>query len=86
MTNRLLDARQTAKMLGLGESTFHRHRALGLIGPQPIKLGGSVRWDALELEKWIDAACPDASAWKAIQEAASSRHASPSVLRYATKS
>ena len=26
---RLLDARQAATLLGIGESTFHRHRALG---------------------------------------------------------
>lgn len=77
---RLLDAKKAAKMLGLGESTFHRHRALGLIGPEPLKLGGSIRWDRQQLECWIDAGCPDAEAWKAI-EAARARTSSKGNLR-----
>ena len=82
---RLLDARQAAQMLGVGESTFHRHRALGLIGPKPIKLGGSIRWDAVELERWIDAACPDAPTWKATQEADRVRTSPQKYMRVGTK-
>lgn len=82
---RLLDARQAAKMLGIGESTFHRHRALGLIGPDPVRLGGSIRWDRLQLERWIDACCPEADAWKAIEEASRMRNSPKGTLRFVSK-
>lgn len=82
---RLLDARQAAQMLGVGESTFHRHRALGLIGPKPIKLGGSIRWDAVHMGQWIDAGCPDSKTWEAIHEADRLRGTPQSSLRILPK-
>lgn len=64
---RLLDTTQAARHCGMGRSTFLRNRALGLIGPEPVKIGGVIRFDRVQLDEWIDAGCPRAEAWKAMQ-------------------
>ena len=30
-----------------------RYRAAGLIGPQPVRLGATLRWNRLEVEAWL---------------------------------
>lgn len=64
---RLITTKQAASLMSLGVSTFQRHRAAGKIGPAPIKLGKSTRWDRAEFDKWIDAGCPNVQAWKVIK-------------------
>ena len=82
---RLLNARQAAQMLGMGASTFQRQRALGVIGPEPVRIGGSVRWDRVAMEQWIDAGCPDADDWKAINQARHVRTYSKDTLSIVSK-
>lgn len=54
---RMLDVAAVAAMLGLSIRTVYRLTDAGEM-PNPIKLGGSNRWDRLTVEKWIDAGCP----------------------------
>ncbi len=70
---RLIGSETAARIMGIAESTFHRHRALGLIGPEPILIGKRIRWDSVVLHQWIDAKCPSAKAWKAMIDASKGR-------------
>lgn len=53
-------------MLGISISTFHKIRNLGLVGPQPVRVAGSVRFRCKELSDWVDYGCPDEKQWQAI--------------------
>ena len=59
----LLNARETAAVLGVALRTLARLNSSGAI-PPPIRLGGSVRWRAEELVDWCRASCPPRSEWK----------------------
>lgn len=48
----LVKDREAAEMLSLGVSTFRKYVAEGLL-PQPVKIGGSVRWRISEIAEWI---------------------------------
>ena len=51
----LLDARQAAALLGIGEATLYRQRAAGEI-PQPVRIGvgtALVRWRRADLVEYI---------------------------------
>jgi prophage regulatory protein len=58
----LLDTKQVAKLLNIGERTLWRYWNSGRV-PKPIKIGGAVRWQAAELREWIDAGCPTTEVW-----------------------
>ena len=49
----LIDRSAFAAMLSMGDSTFDRNRAAGRIGPRPIRMSGSLRWERREAEMWI---------------------------------
>jgi len=53
----LLTTRQAAELLGLGERTLWRHSRCGIC-PQPVQIGGNVRYRRDELMEWIRAGCP----------------------------
>jgi predicted DNA-binding transcriptional regulator AlpA len=36
--------------------------------PKPVNIGGSVRWRASDIEKWIDWGCPDRKTFEARKE------------------
>lgn len=60
-----------AQLCGISAKTLDTHRATGRIGPQPVRLGGSLRWNRLEVEEWLKRRTarnelPDARAWAAI--------------------
>lgn len=81
---RLLDARQAAKMLGYSVATLYRHHGAKLI-PPPLRIGGVVRWDRQELNTWIAEGCPDADAWEAIKEAKGKQSPGRPALRFVTQ-
>lgn len=62
MNGMLVNARDAAKVLGLGERTLHRYHAAGRI-PSPVKLGGRNWWRRSELEAWVQAGCPPRARW-----------------------
>jgi excisionase family DNA binding protein len=54
----LIDFPEAARMLAI--STRHLRRLVDAgRTPRPIRLGGSVRFNAAALAKWIEAGCPD---------------------------
>lgn len=65
---RLLDAKEAARMLGYSVATLYRHHGAKLI-PSPLRIGGTVRWDRQELDAWIAEGCQPAEQWEAIKEA-----------------
>lgn len=52
-----LAVEEIARLLGVSTRTVWRLRSEGAI-PQPVKLRGSVRWDATVFRKWIADGCP----------------------------
>jgi excisionase family DNA binding protein len=59
-----LSAAEAAKMLNISESHFHDMRREGLLGPEPVRLGRSVRWRRAELDAWLNAGCPNRQTWQ----------------------
>ena len=60
----LISSKDFHAMLGISQASFFRLRAMGKIGPRPIKLGKSVRWDEAEVKEWIAAKSPNARQWQ----------------------
>lgn len=54
----LLSAETLAEHLGFSARTIWRLRSAGKL-PQPVRIGGSVRWRAEDIEAWIRAGCPE---------------------------
>jgi predicted DNA-binding transcriptional regulator AlpA len=52
----LITAADFAGMLKVSVRTLWRLRSAGQI-PEPLRLGGAVRWRLDEVKKWIDAGC-----------------------------
>ncbi|MCC6145420.1 MAG: helix-turn-helix domain-containing protein [Candidatus Hydrogenedentes bacterium] len=53
----LMTVGEVAELLRVSTRMIHRLRDSGRM-PQPIKLGGSVRWRRAELLEWIEDGCP----------------------------
>ena len=60
----LLSAQNLAKRLAISVRTLWRLRTSGKM-PKPVKLGGTVRWRAEEIDAWVQAGCPNANVWEA---------------------
>lgn len=54
----LLSAKMLAKMLALSPRTIWRLRSAGKL-PEPVKVGGSIRFEQGIIEKWVKMGCPD---------------------------
>jgi predicted DNA-binding transcriptional regulator AlpA len=54
----LISAEKLAQMLDISIRTLWRLRAAGKM-PAPVRLGGSVRWRAEEIQTWINRGCPE---------------------------
>jgi predicted DNA-binding transcriptional regulator AlpA len=61
-----------AALAGVSRAHWHRLRAAGKV-PPCVRLGRKVLWRRLEVEGWIEAGCPDARTWAAMQAAAARR-------------
>jgi predicted DNA-binding transcriptional regulator AlpA len=53
----LLNAEQTAGLLGISRSKLYALHSAGLL-PLPLSLGGCVRWHRAELAAWLSARNP----------------------------
>ena len=53
----MLTVSGVAILLGCSPKTVYRLADQGGI-PQPVRLGGLVRWPKVKFEKWIDEGCP----------------------------
>ncbi|MHC4354781.1 MAG: helix-turn-helix transcriptional regulator [Planctomycetota bacterium] len=57
-TPQLLSAKALAKMLSLSVRSVWRLRA-GQKLPEPVKVGGAIRWRQADIERWAAMGCPD---------------------------
>ena len=55
---RLLDVNAVARFLSCSARHVYRLADSGRM-PRPEKLGALVRWDRIELEKWLADGCPE---------------------------
>ena len=52
----LLDVKEVAYLLGVGERTVWAKAAADLM-PKPVRIGRLCRWRRAEIEKWIEEGC-----------------------------
>lgn len=57
----MVNARTAAAIVGVSRRSWWRFVAEGK-APQPLRLGGCVRWRVSELRRWIDSGCEGQSA------------------------
>ena len=69
----LIPDRAAAALCGISRATWHRLRAAGKIGPQPVRLGRALRWRTAEVTAWVEAGAPDARTWAAVSAQAERR-------------
>lgn len=67
-TQRLLRDGELARVMNISKSLVHKRNRMGLL-PMPIRIGRVLRWDANEIQAWIDAGLPSREQWIAIKEA-----------------
>jgi excisionase family DNA binding protein len=53
----LLSAAEVSSVLGVSSRTVWRLLSTGKL-PEPVRIGGSVRWRADEIRSWIADGCP----------------------------
>jgi predicted DNA-binding transcriptional regulator AlpA len=63
----LLSAEAAARLIGIGRSLFWSMHSAGKV-PLPVGLGKRRLWRRAELEKWVDAGCPERVRWAAMSE------------------
>ena len=59
----LLDATGASKLLSVGRSLFYQMHATGRLGPLSVAFGRKRLWSRLELQLWVEAACPPRDQW-----------------------
>ncbi len=64
----LWDAKTFGQRLSLSKRQIFRLHASGKI-PAPLRIGGSVRWIASEIESWLAAGAPDRRTWESLKQA-----------------
>ena len=53
----LISAKHFARLLDVSVRTLWRLRSAGKL-PESIRIGGSVRWNAQQVNEWIEEGCP----------------------------
>ncbi|MFC1635066.1 helix-turn-helix transcriptional regulator [Planctomycetota bacterium] len=64
---RLLTAKAVAEMLSLSKRQIFRLNSCGKL-PQPLRIGGSVRWVESTIANWLAAGAPDRKTFDAMME------------------
>ena len=62
----LISAAELGKLLGVNKSTVWSWHSSGRI-PLPVKLGGTTRWKAEEIRRWVEASCPPRARWEQVR-------------------
>ena len=65
----LLSAKTLAKMLSLSARTVWRLRSSGKL-PEPVKVGGAIRWRQQDIERWTAMGCPNRKEFEAFKDMA----------------
>lgn len=63
----LLTANAVAEMLSVSKRQVFRLNSCGKL-PQPIRIGGSVRWTESSIQSWLTAGAPDRKTFDAMRE------------------
>jgi len=63
---KLLKDSEVAALLGVSRRQVWKLRAASQL-PEPVRVGGSVRWREADLAAWMDAGCP--AGWSPIRGA-----------------
>jgi predicted DNA-binding transcriptional regulator AlpA len=63
----LIPDTEAAALLGISRAHFHRLRAAGKLGPEPIRLGRKVLYERESIVRWVRAGAPDAASWRAME-------------------
>ncbi|MCE9533793.1 MAG: hypothetical protein K8T89_22090 [Planctomycetes bacterium] len=63
----LLDISALAALLSRSVPSLRRDDAAGRL-PSALRLGGSKRWRADEIKRWVEAGCPSREKWVAINQ------------------
>ena len=63
-TLQLLTAKDAAKLCRLSKRSWFRFHACGKV-PEPVRIGGSVRWRLSDIERWQAMGCPDRKSFEA---------------------
>jgi predicted DNA-binding transcriptional regulator AlpA len=63
----LVTAREVARLLSVSARSVWRLRDSGRM-PDPVRVGGSVRWGLETIRAWIAAQCPTRDRWIALQK------------------
>jgi excisionase family DNA binding protein len=63
----LLDTKQVAELLGIGERTLWRWSRSGS-APRPIKIGKTVRFSADEIREWVAKGRPHERQWEHLKK------------------
>jgi predicted DNA-binding transcriptional regulator AlpA len=61
-----VDAREAARLLGVGRSTFLSRVGTGA-APPPVKIGKRSVWSVATLSRWLDAGCPSADRFREME-------------------
>jgi predicted DNA-binding transcriptional regulator AlpA len=62
----LIDAEDLARLLSVSLRHVRRMDSADEL-PRPLRLGGSVRWRAEEIRRWVESGCPVRKLWDAMQ-------------------
>lgn len=54
----LLDAKQSADLIGVSRAHLYSMHSSGRLGPMPVRLGRRTLWRRESLEKWCAMGCP----------------------------
>lgn len=64
---KLISAKTLGGLLSTSVRTIWRKRSAGQL-PKPVRIGGSVRWRASDIDLWIEWGCPNQAEFKAKKE------------------
>lgn len=59
----LIDAKTLGTILRVSRRTVFRLNSLAKI-PEPVRIGGAIRWRAEEISAWLAAGAPDRETWE----------------------
>ena len=62
----LISAAELGKLLGVNKSTVWSWHSSGRI-PLPVHIGGTTRWKAEEIRRWVEAGCPPRAQWELLR-------------------
>ena len=65
----LLSSAELARALGISLRHLCKLESSGHLGPRPVRLGRSVRYDMEEVLAWLAAGAPDRHSWQKCKEA-----------------